>query len=169
MQASHGGIVESAFASHHAALVRRVTRMVRDSDIADDVVQEAFVRLSREIDHGRIPALPGAWLHHVAGNLVRSWARHRSVVDRRAADLDPPRQLGCPEAEALGAQLGASIEVIIDDLRPAERTALLLVAEGYTIDEIAARLGRTNGATRTLVCRTRQKVRDRLTVAGVVG
>ena len=169
MQASHGGIVESAFALHHAALVRRVTRMVRDPDVAEDVVQDAFVRLAREIDNGRIPVRPGAWLHHVAGNLVRSWARHRSVVDRHEADLDRPRQVGCPETALLGAQLGASIELIIGELRPAERTALLLVAEGYATDEIAARLGRSQGATRTLVCRTRQKVRDRLAVAGVMG
>ncbi|HYN70778.1 MAG TPA: RNA polymerase sigma factor [Candidatus Eisenbacteria bacterium] len=168
MQVSQPGLVESAFAMHHRELVGRVTRMTRDPDVAEDVVQEAFVRLAREVDNDRAPLHPRAWLHHVAGNLVRSWARHRSVVDRHDADLFRPRAIGCPEAAVLGTELGASIEVIVGELLPAARTALLLSAEGYAPAEIAVRLGRSPGATRTLLCRTRQKVRDRLEVAGSV-
>jgi len=153
---------ESVFASHHGALVRRATGMTRDSEVAEDLVQEAFVRLAREVELGRSPENPKAWLHHVVQNLVRSWGRHRTVVDRYAATYVPPPTIGSPEAAVLLAERARSIQDVLETLSPVERSSLLLAAEGYSGKEISVRLGRTPEATRTLMCRARAKVRARL-------
>jgi RNA polymerase sigma factor (sigma-70 family) len=155
---------ETTFTTHHGALVRRLTSMTRDPEVAADLAQEAFVRLAREVDAGRSPESPAAWLHAVAGNLVRSWGRHRSVVERRASEVQARPQLGDPEAAALRGEHARSMQRILDELAPTERETLLLAAEGFSGLEIAARIGRTPGATRTLMCRARQKVRDRVAI-----
>jgi len=153
---------DSVFTTHHQALVRRATGMTRDSEVAEDLVQEAFVRLAREVEQGRTPEYPKAWLHQVVQNLVRSWGRHRSVVDRYDAAYVPPPAIGSPEDAILRVERARSVQDVLATLAPAERSSLLLAAEGYSGKEIAERLGRTPEATRTLMCRARSKVRAQL-------
>lgn len=160
------GFVEAAWAAHHAPLVRRLTALTRDMDTAEDLAQEAFLRLAREVDAGRAPDEPGAWLHHVAGNLVASRGRHLSVVDRRAGDLPRPDEPARPEDVAIDAEDALALRQALDCLPAADRRALVLAAQGYRGPEIAATIGRTPGATRTLLCRARGKVRGRLVLAG---
>ena len=156
---------DSVFTNHHQALVRRATGMTRDSEVAEDLVQEAFVRLAREVELGRTPEYPKAWLHQVVTNLVRSWGRHRSVVDRYEAAYVPPSAIGSPEDAILRLERNQAVQDVLATLAPAERTSLLLAAEGYSGKDIAERLGRTPEATRTLMCRARSKVRAQLAAA----
>ena len=49
-----------------------------------------------------------------------------------------------------------------------DRTALLLSAQGFSGEEIAQAIGRSNGATRTMLCRARVRVRLELERQGDV-
>jgi RNA polymerase sigma-70 factor, ECF subfamily len=151
---------ESTFTTNHGALLRRLTSLTRDPEVAADLAQEAFVRLAREVEAGRSPESPAAWLHAVAGNLVRSWGRHRSVVERRSTEIQLRPAFGDPETALLRDERARAMQRFLAELTSCERTALLLAAEGYTGLEIADRIGRSPGATRTLMCRARQRVRD---------
>ena len=71
-----------------------------------------------------------------------------------------------PEASYLGREGRAGLLASLADLGPDARAALLLSAEGFSGAEIAAAIGRTDAATRTLLCRTRVQVRSRLPVGG---
>lgn len=158
--------VEAAWAAHHAALVRRLALLTRHQDVAEDLAQEAFYRLAREVDAGRVPDDPGAWLHRVGVNLVASRGRHLTVVDRRAGDLPMPDAPPSPEAVVVATERSGAVRAALAELSPADRDALLLAAHGYRGHEIADSIGRTEGATRTLLCRARNKLRLRLEVAG---
>lgn len=166
MQPSNGRIVEAAYELHRGPLVRRLTVLTRDADVAEDLVQEAFLRLAREVEAGRTPDDAGAWLHRVAGNLAASRGRHLSVVDRRAGELPRPDGPTSPEAQVVEAELNEALRAVLAQLSSDDRGALILAAQGYRGPEIAASIGRTAGATRTLLCRARTKVRDRLGLAG---
>ncbi|MEW5991128.1 MAG: sigma-70 family RNA polymerase sigma factor [Chloroflexota bacterium] len=166
MQPSNGIIVEAAYELHRGPLVRRLTVITRDADVAEDLVQEAFLRLAREVEAGRTPIDAGAWLHRVAGNLATSRGRHLSVVDRRAGELPHPDGPTSPEAQVVEAELNEALRAVLAQLSSDDRGALILAAQGYRGPEIAASIGRTAGATRTLLCRARTKVRDRLGLAG---
>ncbi|MBF8289401.1 MAG: polymerase sigma factor, sigma-70 family [Chloroflexi bacterium] len=165
MQPTHG-IVEAAWIQHRGPLVRRLTALTRCIDTAEDIAQEAFFRLAREVDAGRVPNEPGAWLHRVAGNLVASRGRHLSVVDRRAGELPRPDAPASPETITLQAEAAAAMRAALALLSASDRDALLMAAHGYRGTEIASSLGRTQGATRTLLCRARGKARRRLELAG---
>jgi len=84
------------------------------------------------------------------------------VVDRYDAAYVPPPAIGSPEDAILRVERARSVQDVLATLAPAERSSLLLAAEGYSGKEIAERLGRTPEATRTLMCRARSKVRAQL-------
>src|SRR5438046_9691893 len=84
-------IVERAYEEHLSAVLAQLTSLTRDRTVAEDLAQEAFVRLTREVRAGRTPDNIGGWLHRVAANLVTSRARRMRGADRYAPALvDPP-------------------------------------------------------------------------------
>jgi RNA polymerase sigma-70 factor (ECF subfamily) len=159
-------IVEEAYTTYLGPLQRRLTAVTRDPAVAEDLAQEAFVRLVIEVGAGRIPEQPGAWLFRVAQNLATSRGRRLSVAarngDRMARPEDPPS----PEAVVIEAEDGRALHRALSELGTVDRHALLLSAHGYRGQEIARTLGRSDGATRTLLCRARTKIRERLVEAG---
>ena len=167
MQAYAGQLVETAYVEHRAALVRHLTTITRDSEVAQDLAQEAFLRLARAVDEGRAPDDPGAWLHRVGVNLATSRGRHLQVIDRRSGSLPRPIDAPDPESILVDGELTQAVASILTELSGSERTALVLAAHGYVGSEIAASIGRTPGATRTLLCRARTKIRERILIAGL--
>ncbi len=149
----------AAFTEHAAALRAFLLRSTRDPDVADDLLQEAFVRLLVETAAGRQPVRIRAWLFRVATNLAATRARRQSVAARRAAELVRRDVAPSPEEVLLDREaaraLGGRIAHLPDDVR----TAMLLVAHGYSGAEVAARIGRSELATRSMLSRHRGRLR----------
>ena len=140
-------------------------RATRDPELAEDVTQEAFVKLLTEARAGRYPDNTGAWLYRAVSNLVISRARRAEVARRyapRLADVGAPDQ---PDVVALRREGHDELRRALAALSMDERTALMLAASGATGMEIAARLGRSHGATRALMCRARSRLRTGTRVA----
>src|SRR5215208_7583428 len=74
------GAISLAFTAYHAELLSFLRRATRNDATAEDMLQETFLRLTREIDAGRQPDNVRAWLYRVASNLVVSGARRRLTV-----------------------------------------------------------------------------------------
>jgi RNA polymerase sigma factor (sigma-70 family) len=169
MQDTAGRFVEAAFIEHHAALQRRLTVICRDGEAAQDLAQEAFLRLAGEVEAGRIPDDPAAWLHRVGRNLAMSRGRHLQVVDRRNGELPRPGVASGPEEAAIEHETASAAVRALDGLPASARRALVLAAHGCPGTEIAASIGRTPGATRTLLCRARGRVRQTMLMYGFTG
>jgi RNA polymerase sigma-70 factor, ECF subfamily len=159
-------LVSDSYARHAAALTRYARSFVREDAAAEDLVQEAFLRLSRETRAGRVPDNIAAWLFRVTANLATSRARRAAVAARFADAIDGPEADPGPETITLDEERYAALREALDDLSASDRTALVMAAHGYRGPEIAARLGRTQLATRTLLCRARGRVRARLVAEG---
>jgi len=160
--------VTTCMAEHGAGLERYVRSLVRDPDEAADVCQEAFVRLLLAGREGRLPDAPGAWLRRVAHNLVVSGHRHRQIGDRilpRLADAELTTPL---EDHAIRREENDAIVSALGALASDDRTAIVLAAQGYRGTEIAARLGRTEVASRALLCRARGRLGAQLASAVAV-
>lgn len=141
-------------------LIAIATRLLGSRADAEDVVQEAWLRLERA-DAGSILEVD-AWLTTVVSRLaldVLRSARRRDV----SWDLEPwpaaaPDPLDLAER---GEAVTAALVIVLDTLSPAERLALVLHdVFGQTFDEVATALGKTPAAARQLASRARRRVRD---------
>jgi RNA polymerase sigma-70 factor (ECF subfamily) len=134
------------------------TRILGSEADADDVLQEAWLRLSRTDDVDD----PPAWLTTVVTRLCLDRLRKRrtrSEAEAEAEAFTHPAVVD-PAADALLAErLEGAMQVVVEALAPAERAAFVLHdVFGYPFDEISAVLGRSGTAVRQLASRARRKV-----------
>lgn len=152
--------VDAAWRSHRPYLVNLAYQMLGDVGAAEDVAQEAFLRLSRAADVDDVRA----WLTVVASRLcldqMRSaHARYESpdaagvLGDAVAAELDPADRV------TLDDQVRTALWEVLRRLTPGERVAFVL-HDVFQIpfDEIADMVGRPIGTCRQLARRARGKV-----------
>ena len=153
--------VEAAWRSHRPYLVNLAYQMLGDVGDAEDVAQEAFLRLART-DVAQIDDIRG-WLTVVAGRLcldqVRSArVRHErpdeagSVDEMRSRDPDPADQV------TLDDEVRDAMLEVLRRLSPGERVAFVL-HDVFQIpfEEIAETVGRPVGTCRQLARRARVK------------
>jgi RNA polymerase sigma factor (sigma-70 family) len=159
-------VVTEAWADHHEEVFAFLVRTTRDPEAAEDLLQETFLRLTREVRAGRTPDNPRAWLYRVGANLATSRGRHlaaalRGLVRIRAT-TGSGRTEPTPEASYVQRESRDALLAALSDLGADARAAVLLSGEGFSGAEIAAAIGRSELATRTLLCRARIRVRTRL-------
>lgn len=126
---------------------------------AEDIVHEAFVRLLAELAAGRPPRQMRARLYRVVSNLAVSRARHRGVASRRAGALASRELAPSAEDQLLERELTLDLNDRPALLPEDARTALVLAAHGYSRAEFARRIGRSELATRSMLCRSRSRLR----------
>ncbi|WP_055591408.1 sigma-70 family RNA polymerase sigma factor [Peterkaempfera griseoplana] len=139
-------------------------RMLGSHADAEDAVQEAWLRLSRQ-DAAAIDNLAG-WLTTVVGRISLDTLRARRArpevsYDDRLPSLVVTADDGpAPEdAAALADSVGLALLVVLESLAPAERLAFVLHdLFRVPFDEIARILGRSTAAAKMLASRARRKV-----------
>jgi len=141
-----------------ATLYGTALRLLADPARAEDVVQEAFLKL-----HSRPPQPPvanlGGWLHRVTSNAALDRLRRRQ---RRAEQELPDRPLRAVAPQrASGAT--ADLQQAVDELPERGREVFLLHdVEGFKHREIAEMLGISEGTSKSQLFRTRQLLRNSL-------
>jgi RNA polymerase sigma-70 factor, ECF subfamily len=155
-------LASTMFERYRDELHRAAYRVCRDPDTAEDLVQEALLRLMLEIDTRGAPENMRAWLHRVINNLAISLGRHATVGRKYAGALVRHEEPATPEAIVLQFEARAALASALQTLPDGARTALVLAASGYAGAEIAAAIGRSDCATRTMMSRARLKLRDQL-------
>lgn len=143
------------FEAERPRLVGIASRVLDDHAEAQDVVQQAWLRLHRtetEIDN-----LP-AWLTTVTTRLCLDRLRSRTPVPMD--EVDPGESAGDPADDvALADTVGIALHVVLDRLSPRERIAFVLHDSfGFEFPTIADVLDTTPAAARKLASRARAKV-----------
>lgn len=145
----------AAFTAERPRLVRLATRILNDPVEAEDVAQQAWLRLAgtkAEIDN-----LP-AWLTTVTTRLCLDRLRAKVPVPEEPVDTvdetaDPAEDV------ALADTVGLALNVVLERLSPNERVAFVLHDSfGFEFPMIAELLGTTPVAARKLASRARAKV-----------
>jgi RNA polymerase sigma factor (sigma-70 family) len=144
------------FDAERPRLIAIASRILGSEADADDVLQEAWLRLSRTDNVDNLPA----WLTTVVTRLCLDHLRKRRTRSETEAEAPADRAALDPEADALLAErLDGAMQVVLDALAPAERAAFVLHdVFGYPFDEISAVMGRSGTAVRQLASRARRKV-----------
>ena len=144
------------FEAERPRLVGIASRVLSDHAEAQDVVQQAWLRLNAtdmEID-----SLP-AWLTTVTTRLCLDRLRSRTPVPVGDVELKPT--VGDPADEvALAETVGLALHVVLDRLSARERVAFVLHDSfGFEFPTIAAVLDTTPAAARKLASRARRHLR----------
>jgi RNA polymerase sigma-70 factor, ECF subfamily len=155
-------LVAEAYDAHQRELFSFAVAATRDHAVAEDLVQETFLRLVNEIRAGRPPDRTRPWLFRVCANLVTSRGRRIQVADRYAPRLAAESIAESPEAAHLRRELGADLADALLGITADERVGILMSASGFSGREIAQALGRSEGATRTMLSRARVRIQGRL-------
>jgi RNA polymerase sigma-70 factor, ECF subfamily len=142
---------EEIFQGVYPSLFRYLHRLTGDPDTADDIAQEAFLKL---LGHDSEPADTRVWLFTVATNLVRDGARKTKRREALLAAVPPEVQRRTlPDEDLERSEAIVRVRQALDQLAPRDRQLLLMREEGFKYDEIAQSVGVAPGSVGTLVSR----------------
>ena len=138
---------------------RSAARLVwGDRALAEDLVQDGFVRLVRSVRSGAVTTIGVGWMITTVRRIHIDRLRADSREQRRIATVTAQGTASRAEPASTGA---ADIESVLDGLDDRERAALILrYVEDLSVGDVAELLGSSVRATESLLQRAKRKVRD---------
>ncbi len=162
LKAGDDAAFEAAYAAFRPRLFSFLVRLSRRRDVAEDLLEETWLRLVACAKNLSDDTSLGAWLFTVARNLHASWCRHRAVDAERLSELTPawPAAPGeSPFEAAARTETERRLEAALARLSLHDREVLLLVGTaGLTPSEAAASLGLEPEAVRKRLERARRRL-----------
>ena len=156
-------LAQSALVTRHTPKVYALAkRLVRDDAAAEDITQEAFLRMWKVLPDWEPRAKLSTWLYRVTLNLCRDYGRRRreATVDELPERADPGLQ---PDQQAEQNQRMSALHAAIQALPERQCEAITLCGvEGHTNIEAAEILDISVEALESLLARARRKLRANL-------
>src|ERR1700712_4489950 len=144
------------FEAERGRLQRIAARILSDPHAAEDVVQQAWLRLHSTDE--QIENLPG-WLTTVTSRLCLDRLRARTPVPTESIEVEATAPDPADDV-VLADSVGIALQVVLDRLTPSERVAFVMHDSfGFDFELIASMLDTTPAAARKLASRARAKVR----------
>ena len=164
--------MEELMNQYQGVLLRYAARVLNNEEAAQDVVQEAFIRLHANWDKVLRRGVPvKGWLfrttHNAAVDYIRKESRRRLLHERQSKETDPYTE-DCDDRRE-HQERHALVMQHLNILRPREREVLVLrMQEEMSYREIAEVLHRSEGYVGTLIHTATKKLTQSLRKAGVV-
>ena len=150
-------------------------RTLRDQTEAEDLAQNVFIQVFKSAARYQSTAKFSTWLFTIARNLCLNEIRRRSRHPAESLDAPHPDQEDQPKHQfedvknfsppdsLLQGELAAKIDQALADLPENQRTAILLCRQDeLTYEEIAEVLGCSLSATKSLIHRGRETLKEKL-------
>ena len=159
IQESSRSVIERLMEQYGSSLLRMCALYLKDADLAQDAVQETFIRAYRHLDNYRGESSEKTWLTAIAMNVSRdmlrtAWFRHQS----RSTDID-----ALPEQPADFEFPDNTVLAEVMHLPTKYREVILLrYYEGLKLKEVASALGLSDGRVRSRLNKANELLRDRL-------
>ena len=164
---------EMLVVKYQRRIERLISRMVRDSDLVQDIAQETFIRAYRALPNFRGDAAFYTWLYRIAVNsakkalsdmkrdpLVSESSLHSSNEDEETSRVENELTDGStPEAvlasKEIATAVNSAVEALSEDLRQA---ITLREIEGLSYEEIAEYMNCPIGTVRSRIFRAREAI-----------
>ena len=155
---------ESIYRRHAGRVHGVIARLVGGQGArAEDLTQEAFVRMWQALPQFRFESAFTTWLHRLAVNTALMELRSRRGGPRFDEDEDALEDIGLPDSAGHGAALTMDLERAVATLPPRARAVLVLHdVEGWKHEEIAQELGMAVGSSKAQLHRARHLLRAKL-------
>ena len=153
---------ERLYRLHSGKVMGLCMRMTRRHDVAEDCVQQTFIRAWRSLGAFEGRSAFGTWLHRIAVNEVLSYSRNhgtRAESDDDAVTDAQDRPAG--EARSHDAGEMMDVEQALSTLPAGARHVVVLQAVyGYSHEEVAEMLGIAVGTCKAQLHRARRLLRE---------
>jgi len=157
-------------------VLRLALNLLRSQEDANDIYQEAFLRVFRNLHNFRFDCSFHTWLYRIVTNLCLDALRKRrvrkeetTVVETNDGILDrmdtveEPRADGDPQRQLMSRQLDSRIKEVLQRLTARERMVFeLRHFQGLRLRAIGEMLGTTEEAAKNCLFRATQKMRSAL-------
>ena len=156
-------------------VINLVHRTLRDATEAEDIAQTVFVQVYKSAERYKVSAKFSTWLFTIARNLCLNEIRRRSRHPAESMDVPHPehedqplhqfedKRTFTPPESLLQGELKEKIEEALAELPENQRTAILLCRqEELSYEEISEVLGCSVSATKSLIHRGRETLKQKL-------
>jgi RNA polymerase sigma-70 factor (ECF subfamily) len=157
-------------------VLRLALNLLRSQEDANDIYQEAFLRVFRNLHSFRFDCSFHTWLYRIVTNLCLDALRKRRVrkeettvvetsdgVLDRMDTVEEPRADGDPQRQLMSRQLESRIREVLQGLTARERMVFeLRHFQGLRLRAIGEMLGTTEEAAKNCLFRATQKMRAAL-------
>lgn len=155
---------------YHPRIYDLCRRMLRQTQEAEDVTQEVFVRVYRKLSTYHLSYKFSTWLYTVALNVIRNHVRHRRLVQFFSLDVaqeetpaqEPVDPRPKPEQTAQHKEASGLLDHMLQALKPKWRTPFVLYyVQDMSCQEIAKVLGVSEGVVKVTLHRARRLLQEK--------
>jgi RNA polymerase sigma factor (sigma-70 family) len=160
------------YRTSRARLFHRAFALVRDRAAAEDLIQEAFVRLVSEIRRGGPIRSAWKWTNTVLRNMALNHIEHAQVVSSVTVegvtleDLPSAHRSLSVERALILDERRAALAAVLGLLTSLEKDCLMMFADGCSYQRIASEKQLSYGVAVAVVRRSLRKVRKNLVALG---
>jgi RNA polymerase sigma-70 factor (ECF subfamily) len=163
-KAGEGAAVEALIRAHQDALYAFILRMCGRPHVAEDIVQEAFVRVLRNLDRFDTRFRFSTWLFTIAKRLyVNAMQKHRPAYDTDTVNLQEGRAQTPPGISAhheTMSNIRGVLDAALADLNARQREIVLLFhQQSWPIASIARHLRMPEGTVKSHLHRARKRMK----------
>lgn len=135
-----------------------ILNRVQDEQAADDILQNAFIKIHTHLDSLQDERKLSSWVYQITRNTIVDYYRQRRLTLPLTAEL--PESAPDEDKAHVHTALARSVRAMVDSLPDEYRIPLLWdTFEGLSQQEIAARLGISLSGAKSRIQRARAKLR----------
>lgn len=157
-------------ADHGDRVYRLAFRLTGNAQDAEDLTQDAFIRVFKSLDRYKPGTFEG-WMHRIVTNLFLDQVRRKARIRMDALPEDQerlPSGHSGPEQVVVGETFDPVLQRALDNLPPDYRAAVVLCdIEDLTYEKVGRILGIKMGTVRSRIHRGRAALRAELAAGGV--
>jgi RNA polymerase sigma-70 factor (ECF subfamily) len=160
---------DQAFAAlvvrYERKLIRVLTRLVRDEELARDLAQETFWKVYNRLDRFDTARRFGPWLFRIGVNLALDQLRRHDGLPAASIDRSAKgehRAFDVPDPDPrIQAELAQEVQFVLERIPVPYRTILVLRdLEGFSSAEVGAIAGRREATVRWRLAKAREMFRE---------
>jgi len=153
---------EDIWETFHVPLLLFIRKRVADSETAEDLLQEVFLKIHQRIETLSDVKKLESWIYQITRNSIVDYYRR----NKPTTTLEEPEVLQLPEElpdDDIVSELFPSIRAMMNSLPELDRQALILTEyRGLTQKELGERLGLSFSGAKSRVQRAREKLKQML-------
>lgn len=154
------GAMEKIYIAYKTRLYNLAYRFTYDSSGAEDLLQEIFIKVLRNIDRLKKPGAFDAWIYRIAINTCISFSRKRKMIEEIYLD-EGEYFTGSNEGDH---HIRLDLEQAVRKLPAKQRAVFILYdVQGFSHREIAGIMKWTEGTSKSQLFKGRMKLRNLLT------